>query len=411
MAFTRRVCYDFYIIFARYCGGNLTIMIINRLIAKNWRNFRQINVPLRERQFIVGPNASGKSNLLDIFRFLRDIVKMDGGGFQKAVRDRGGISKIRCLSARQDPEVAIEIHISETPDAPTKWRYAVGFRQETRGHRRILLTDEQVWKGDELLLDRPDGDDEADQDRLTQTFLEQVNMNAKFREIAQFLRNVTYLHLVPQLLRFADSIQGRIVEEDPFGQGFLERIASVPERTRRSRLKKIESALQIAVPQFKQLEFIRDEITGRPHLRALYSHWRAQGVWQQEDQFSDGTLRLLGLLWSLLESDSVLLLEEPELSLNLGIVSQLAPLISRMQRSRRRQVFVSTHSDALLMEPGIDGTEVLMLAPTKMETTVIPAWNIKPVRRLLEAGLTVGEAVLSRTGPEYTEQLSLLKWN
>ncbi len=58
-------------------------MIINRLIAKNWRNFRQIDVPLRERQFIVGPNASGKSNLLDIFRFLHDIVKVDGGGFQK----------------------------------------------------------------------------------------------------------------------------------------------------------------------------------------------------------------------------------------------------------------------------------------------------------------------------------------
>ena len=386
-------------------------MIINRLITKNWRNFRQINVPLRERQFIVGPNASGKSNLLDIFRFLRDIVKTDGGGFQKAVRDRGGISKIRCLSARQYPEVSIEIYISETPDAPTKWRYALGFRQETRGRRRTYLTREQVWKENELLLNRPDEDDSVDTDRLTQTFLEQINMNAQFREIAQFLRDVTYLHLVPQLLRFADSIQGRVIEEDPFGQGFLERVASVPERTQRSRLRKIESALKIAVPQFEQLEFIRDEITGRPHLRALYSHWRARGVWQQEDQFSDGTLRLLGLLWALLESDSVLLLEEPELSLNLGIVSQLAPLISRMQRSRRRQVFVSTHSDALLTEPGIDGTEVLMLIPTKTETEVKVAWDVKHVRRLLEAGLTVGEIVLSRTGPEQAEQLSLLKWN
>lgn len=386
-------------------------MIISRLIAKNWRNFQHIDVPLNERQFIVGPNASGKSNLLDIFRFLRDIVKVEGGGFQKAVRDRGGVSKIRCLAARRDPEITIEIHISETPEAPTKWQYEIGFRQETRGYRRTLLTNEQVWKEGKQLLNRPDKDDDADKDRLTQTFLEQVNMNAEFREIAQFIRNVTYLHLVPQLLRFANSIQGRVIEEDPFGQGFLERVASVPERTRRSRLKKIESALQIAVPQFEKLEFLRDKITGRPHLRALYSHWRAQGVWQQEDQFSDGTLRLLGLLWSLLESDSVLLLEEPELSLNLGIVSQLAPLISRMQRIRRRQVFVSTHSDALLTEPGIDGTEVLMLAPTETATVVIPAWDVKPVRRLLEAGLTVGEVVLSRTGPESAEQLSLLKWN
>ena len=67
-------------------------MIISHLIAKNWRNFQQIDVRLSERQFIVGANASGKSNLLDIFRFLRDIVKAEGGGFQKAVKDRGGVS-------------------------------------------------------------------------------------------------------------------------------------------------------------------------------------------------------------------------------------------------------------------------------------------------------------------------------
>lgn len=384
-------------------------MIINRLIAKNWRNFQRIDVPLRERQFIVGPNASGKSNLLDVFRFLRDIARVNGGGFQKAVKDRGGVSKIRCLAARRDPEVAIEIHIADTPDAPATWRYVLAFRQETRGYRRTYLTEEKVWKGSELILDRPDKDDTVDMDRLTQTFLEQINMNAKFREISQFLQNITYLHLVPQLLRFADSIQGKVVEEDPFGQGFLERVAGVTERTRRSRLKKIESALKIAVPQFEQLEFIRDENTGRPHLRALYSHWRAKAGWQQEDQFSDGTLRLLGLMWSLLESDSVLLLEEPELSLNAGIVSQLAPLISRMQRSRRSQVLVSTHSDALLKEPGIDGKEVLLLIPSKEGTGVQPSSDSDEVSTLLENGFTVGEVVLSRTRPENPEQLSLLE--
>ncbi|MDR3566845.1 MAG: AAA family ATPase [Syntrophobacteraceae bacterium] len=50
-------------------------MIVRNLAVKNWRNFQHINVSLRDRQFIVGPNASGKSNLLDIFRFLRDIAK------------------------------------------------------------------------------------------------------------------------------------------------------------------------------------------------------------------------------------------------------------------------------------------------------------------------------------------------
>ena len=383
-------------------------MIINRLICKNWRNFQQIDVPLRERQFIVGPNASGKSNLLDIFRFLRDIAKAEGGGFQKAVKDRGGVSKIRCLAARRDPKVEIEIHIADTSNAPPTWRYSLGFTQEPRGHRRAYLTHEKVWKDNKQLLNRPDKADYADMDRRTQTFLEQINVNADFREIVHFLQNVTYLHLVPQLLRFADSIQGKIVEEDPFGQGFLERVASVTERTRRSRLKKIETALKIAVPQFEQLEFIRDENTGRPHLRALYSHWRSRGIWQQEDQFSDGTLRLVGLLWSLLESDSVLILEEPELSLNAGIVAELAPMISRMQSSRKCQALVSTHSDALLKEPGIDSKEVLLLIPEKEGTAVISSSEFDEVSTLLENGFTIGEVVIPQTRPENAEQLSLL---
>ena len=381
-------------------------MIINRLIAKNWRNFQQINVPLRERQFIVGPNASGKSNLLDIFRFLRDIAKAEGGGLQKAISDRGGVSKIRCLSAGQAPEVTIEIHIADTPDTSAMWRYSVGFRQADIGNCQTHLTYERVWREDELLLDRPDADDNEDPDRLTQTALEQIAANAKFREIGGFLRNVTYLHLVPQLIRFADSIQGKIIEDDPFGQAFLERVAGVHPSTRRARLKRIERTLKIAVPQFEKLEFIRDN-RGRPHLQAHYSHWRSNEQEQHEDQFSDGMLRLIGLLWSLLESNSVILLEEPELSLNMGIVSKLAPSISRLQRNRGSQVLVSTQSDVLLIEPGIDGREVLMLTPSKEGTVVKPSSDFDDVCVLLKNGFTVGEVVLPQTHPKHIGGLVL----
>ena len=101
-------------------------------------------------------------------------------------------------------------------------------------------------------------------------------------------------------------------------------------------------------------------------------------------------------------------MEEPELSLNAGIVSHLAALIAKMQRRRRRQVFVSTHSDALLTEQGIDGREVLLLMPAKEGTEVTIASDIDEVKSLLENGLTVAEVVLSRTKPDHPEQLSVL---
>ena len=383
-------------------------MIVTHLTVKNWRNFRSIDVDLRERQFIVGPNASGKSNFLDVFRFLRDIAKQEGGGLQKAIKDRGGVPKVRSLAARKDPEVAIHIHLADGVDQPANWRYELAIRQETRGRRLPLVAYERVWHGDEQVLKRPNDSDESDPQQLTQTYLEQIGANAKFRDVARFIQEITYLHLVPQLLRHADQIQGRVIEDDPFGQAFLERIARTSEKRQKSRLGTIEEALQIAVPQLKQLRFTRDPDSGRPHLEALYSHWRPNAGWQREDQFSDGTLRLIALLWSLLEEDSLLLLEEPEQSLNAGIVAQLPAVIHRIQKRRRRQVLISTHSDALLGDRGIDGRELLVLTPAAEGTDVRVAADVEDIRALLEAGFAPSEAVLPRSNPSGAEQLSLI---
>lgn len=382
-------------------------MIVTHVALKNWRNFREVDVPLRDRVFLAGPNAAGKSNFLDVFRFLRDIAKA-GGGLQKAVYDRGGLSKVRCLAARQNPDVEIDIAISETPDNAPDWRYAIGIKQEPRGRRQPYLAYERVWFQGRQMVDRPDRDDKADPLRLTQTHLEQINANKSFREVARFLEAVLYLHLVPQLLKHPDAFTGPGVPGDPFGRSFLERIIKTPERTRRSRLKKIESALVIAVPQMKGLTDVIDE-TGTPHLEAAYTHWRSTGAKQREDQFSDGTLRLVGLLWALLEGESLLLLEEPELSLNAGIVRKIPSLIHRLQRQKERQVILSTHSADLLSDMGIGGDEVLLLTPSAEGTRVEQASSIKEVRLMLEHGLSVADAALPRTVPSEVTQLDLFE--
>ena len=376
-------------------------MIIKRLIAQNWRNFQHIDVQLSERQFIVGPPASGKSNLLDIFRCLREIAA-ETGGFQNALAARGGTAQLRCFTAKPDAAIALELHLAPNAAAPATWRYALGF-----GQVPPTLTHEQVWQGDKLLLARPTAEDEKTPERLTRSVLES-NSEAPYSELTHFFQAITELQLSPKLPHFPDGIQQDTAANNANGQGvnaLLERIASADEETRRARLKTIEAGLTLAVPQFAQLAFIRDAVTGHPHLQARYSHWPPQAGWQREDRFSDGTLRLIGLLWALLESDSVLLLEEPEHSLNPEIVSQFAPIFWGMQARKEQQILISTQSDVMLAEPGIDSTEVLMLTPTETGTTAKLAADIEDVQVLLNAGLTAGEVVFSG----YAEPLSLLQ--
>ncbi len=385
-------------------------MVITRITLKNWRNFKAVDVNLRDRVYIIGPNASGKSNLLDVFRFLRDLSKPNGGGLQRAVvSERGGLKRVRCLNARRDPQVQVAVYVATHANAAPKWRYDLGIRSEGSGLQRPVVAWEEVedLEQGKLLLQRPNKEDKLDPELLTETHLEQISANKEFRELAEFFSGVTYLHLVPQLLKFGDRIGGSALEGDPFGQAFLQQIARENEKVQRSRLKRIEQALQVCVPNMRQLSFERDPVNGSPHLIAQFEHWRPNAGWQRENEFSDGTLRLLAIMWSLLSGDGVLLLEEPELSLNEAIVSNIHGLIVRMQRKAKyaRQVIITTHSEALLNDESIDPREVIRLEPTSNGTEVREADETD--RTLIASGYTVAKAMLPRTRPAAMDQLDL----
>jgi predicted ATPase len=382
-------------------------VIVSRVVLKNWKNFRHVDVRLGDRAFVVGPNASGKSNLLDVFRFLRDVAK-PGGGLQRAVADRGGLSRIRSLAARKEPNVEIRVELSNGRGNGPSWTYEIGIKQEPRGRRQPFLIYERVWQGTEQHLNRPEDSDRRDALRLTQTHLEQINSNEAFRDVSEFFQSILYLHLVPQLLRHPEQFKLSETPEDPYGGRFLERIAKATPKTRESRLKKIETALRLAVPQLTNLTLTQDEL-GVPHLEVLYEHWRPGAGKQREDQFSDGTLRLIALLWILLEGDSLLLLEEPELSLHSEIVRKLTRLIHRIQGRGTRQIVISTHSADLLDDPGIGGEETFLLVPESEGTRVERASDRSEARMLLEGGMTVAHVVLPLTRPSRIDQLALFE--
>ena len=349
-------------------------MRLTHLTLKNWRNFKHANVGLQDRMFVIGPNASGKSNLLDALRFLKQIAST-GGGFQDAVDRRGGMPRIRCLAARNfnHGHVTLGIKIGDD-DQPCRWSYEVTFTAEPRGRHRPILKTEIVKRQDTIVLERPTTEDGADPERMTQTYLEQVNVNREFREIVDFLGSIRYLHLVPHLIREPE--RGTHRADDPYGADFLVRIAKTPERTRSRRLSRINQALKVAVPQLDRLELVQDEI-GRWHLEARYEHWRLQPARQNEREFSDGTLRLVGLLWSLLEgnrSGGPVLLEEPELSLHLSVVRQLPAILSRVRRAGGSQVLLTTHSE--------EACKIRVWAKTRLCFFVPVTRARKPRRRL-----------------------------
>ena len=363
---------------------------------------------LRHRMVVIGPNACGKSNLLDALRFLKQVAS-PGGGFQAAVNARGGMPRVRCLAARNfnSGRVTLRVEMGNDENAPSA-SYELTFTTEPWGHRRPIVKEETASVDGEVRLNRPTPEDRADPERLTQTALEQVGANREFREAAEFIRSVRYLHLVPHLIR--DPEHGRERRDDPYGADFLRRLARTKEKTRARRLGRISGALKKAVPQLDELELLPDEI-GQWHLNARYVHWRPAGARHTESEFSDGTLRLIGLMWSLLEGrrfEGPVLLEEPELSLHSSIVRQLPTILSRVRAAGGPQVILTTHSRDLLDDEGLGKDEVVILKPGADGTEASLGSDHPHIQAQLDADLSLADILVPATCPPEIDTLPSL---
>ena len=81
-------------------------MAIKRIRAKNFKSFKELDVELGDLNILIGANASGKSNFVEIFRFLRDIRS---SGLENAISLQGGIEYLRNVNIGSSEELSLEI--------------------------------------------------------------------------------------------------------------------------------------------------------------------------------------------------------------------------------------------------------------------------------------------------------------
>lgn len=65
--------------------------MIKKLQVKNYKSLKNLDLELGRRNVLVGPNMSGKSNLIDCFKFL---TQMCISGVSRVFLDRGGFSEV-----------------------------------------------------------------------------------------------------------------------------------------------------------------------------------------------------------------------------------------------------------------------------------------------------------------------------
>jgi predicted ATPase len=377
--------------------------MITRVHLSNWKNFRSVDVKVGPRVFIVGPNASGKTNFLDALRFLRDIAAPEGS-LVAAVKERRGLTHMRSLHARSNSNVLVEVEVILLGDSEP-WVYELELSGSESTKKPIRIEKERITHGPKVLVDRPDAKDSEDDRLLTQTHLQQISQSLRFRPLADALASMVHVHVVPQLVR-TPSRGEEPSPRDASGSDFIDQLAQLSPSQQKRALKRIQKILRIAVPRFSELQVNRDNL-GRPHLEAKYAHWRPRGGWQNEQEFSDGTLRLVGLLWAIDQGSAPLMLEEPELSLHREVIRQLPRLITQAANRSHRQVIVATHAEEMLADRGIDPSEIVLLAPSSDGTRATLGSDRPEIVSAAQARVPLGRMISGITKPPKIEQLAL----
>lgn len=421
------------------CNVKLTHIAIT-----NWRNFAHIEFDLSSRLFVVGPNSSGKTNLLAALRFLSDVARR---GLVAASEDLGGPERYFHTGADSASfAVTVEVNAQQIT-------YVLSLRKvrviddfsigRIRLHPSSKGIPEELLKADQPRILHPmvearprsssweeiarlpvaEPPSESEEDAETQfpvmdcAFVEGENLTIDGEDVTgipgtkrvtgsalsirNILSGVRYIHPNPKkMLERADRY-------DPDnGTGFFQHAGRFSDQQLDAVVDRIRPIMAAVVPEIPNLSYQR---MGLGTELVFYSDTPvrgASGVYSHE-QFSEGTLRLLGLLFDLAtlpRDTSVVLIEEPETFLQASVVRSLPSLLAEVAMNRDVQMVISTHSPELIDSELVLPSQVLMLRSENGETTgqLLSESNDPRIKAVVSAGLpkTQGiDAVNGRTIP------------
>ena len=183
--------------------------MISRLRVSNFRSLGDVDLALGRLTVLAGQNGSGKSNVVDVFRFLSDAIR---SGLEGAVTKRHGIAAVRrwssgrpfnleiCLEIERDDRVSAEYGFvlkgDKTAEYSVKHEGAcVRRRTGPRGLRRQdeYRIDEGEWTmGPRDLRPRVD---------TLNLALPLLGGDERFRVLADELRSIAIYSIFPDVLR------------------------------------------------------------------------------------------------------------------------------------------------------------------------------------------------------------------
>jgi predicted ATPase len=372
-------------------------MTIKTIHVKNFKSFKELRVDLGKFNVLIGANASGKSNFIRVFEFLRDIARH---GLENAISLQGGPEYLTNLNFGTAENLSMRVAFSQEAEGesfrvamsktgktalrvtPLEFTYSFSIAFPKKGAGFEVIDDRLALKGEFRTFGavragseprKPRGLGEVviskDGDRTSVEVMPPEGLSKEEYEIVPwFLRELVQrpsLILVeppffigrpfediaiydfdPKLPKRATPIIGRAdLEEDGSNLAIvLKNIIADGERKRR-----LANFLQDLLPFVAGVEV--EKFADKSLLFSLRETY-AKNQSLPASLISDGTINVTALIAALyFERKPIAIIEEPERNIHPSLISKLVAMMK--DASKGKQIIVTTHNPEVVRHADI----------------------------------------------------------
>lgn len=372
-------------------------MNIKKLRVKNFKSFKDLDIELGNFNVLIGANASGKSNFVQIFKFLRDIAN---SGLNNAISMQGGVEYLRNLNIGYSENLSIEVVSDQKfrlPGSRTKegligtkiyettYDFALKFKQKGTGfevakdnltqkckfvklgtQKKKIVEIKEIGDGEIIIsrspngkinfsLSKPPEQIPIKENDIYPLFLlgEKIEPNRLLLEllyffpVAEIFKEVLIYDFDPKLSKKATQITGKAeLEEDGSNLSII--LKNITEEKERRR--KLFNLINDLLPFISNLDV--EKFADKSLLFKLQEKY-FKNQYLPASLISDGTINITALIIALyFEKKSLTIIEEPERNIHPYLISKVVDMMK--DASQKKQIIVTTHNPEIVKYAGLD---------------------------------------------------------
>lgn len=317
---------------------------LNSLTIKGFKSLRSVdNLQLKSLNVLIGGNGVGKSNFVDYFRMLAEMM---AGRLQVWARSQGGADRLLSYGAKETQKIQSSLSFGHD---------GYSFALEPTVDGAFVFAYEQLGLQN-AQVDKPQVLGSGQAESLLPQFSDLADTFSRGNDDSISIAPWKVFHF-HDTSNMAGMKRWVAAHDSDFLRSDASNLAAYLFRLSKERpdvLEEIQRTVRLGIPIFERFVFKPRELATQEEQVNL--QWKQVNsdyvLWPS--QLSDGSIRFICLVTALLQPEppSTIIIDEPELGLHPYAITLLGALLR--SASKRMQVIVSTQSVPLVNEFEID---------------------------------------------------------